>query len=231
MTGPIINSSSLLVGGLLGALGGRWLPERVKEGLILVFGIITIGLGAPLIGLTDTMHVVVLALALGTILGEALDLEARLDRGLRRLMARFSGQSSRDDAFFVQFITLLSLFCFGSLGIFGAITEGVTRKPDTLLTKAALDFFTAAIFAAQLGPAIAGIALPQFAILALLYLSAGQLSPLISEAMIADFSAVGGMIFIATGLRMCDIHQFRIINMLPSLLIVFWLTHLQSLWA
>lgn len=230
MVGPIINSASLAVGALAGAAFGKWLPDRLKESLPLLFGVITIGLGAPLIVRTDTMHVVTLALIAGTFIGEFLDLEERLNRSLKRLLSRLgSSEVAENESNFIQFVTLISLFCFGSLGFFGAVDEGITRVPDLLLTKAVLDFFAAMIFAVLMGYTVALIAIPQFIILASLYLAAGMIMPLVSEAMLNDFAACGGMIFIATGLRMCEIKIFRIINMLPSLLLVFLLTRMWEL--
>ena len=227
MVGPMINSGSLLIGGVVGWLVGRWLPERVKVSLALLFGVVTIGLSVPLIVKTDAMHIVVLSLIIGTFIGELLGLESGLERFLKRVMGRFAeGESEESQVYFAQYITLIALFCFGSMGVFGAFSEGITHTPDVLLIKATLDFFTAMIFASQLGVAIAFIALPQFIMLAAIYLSAAQLAPFISEMMLNDFSACGGIIFIATGFRMCDIKRFAIINMMPALLVVLLLSRL-----
>jgi uncharacterized membrane protein YqgA involved in biofilm formation len=88
--------------------------------------------------------------------------------------------------------------------------------------------FTAAIFATALGYAVGVIALPQFAIQAALALGAKFLMPLTTPAMIADFSACGGVIMLATGLRICGIKTFPVANWLPALVLVMpvsWLWH------
>lgn len=230
MIGPIVDSGSLAVGGILGVVCARWLPERVKETLPLVFGIIVIALGSTLVGKASSMHVVVLGTIVGSFIGELLRVERRLETGLTRLLSWSKRQpSAPDTTFMVQYLTLISLFCFGSMGIFGAVNEGITGKPDILLTKAGLDLFTAMIFGASMGMRVSLIAVPQFLIQASLCLSAGLFMPYVSQAMLNDFSSCGGIIFFATGLRMCGIKHFPVLNMLPSLIIVVLLSKAWSL--
>ena len=128
----------------------------------------------------------------------------------------------------MNIITLVSAFCFGSMGIFGAINEGITGSTDILLTKAVLDLFSGIVFGTLFGLSVSLIAIPQFAILALLYASAASLAPYMTPGMLGDFTACGGVIFVATGLRMCGIKIFPVINMLPSMLIIM---PLSALWA
>ena len=128
----------------------------------------------------------------------------------------------------MNIITLVSAFCFGSMGIFGAINEGITVSTDILLTMAVLDLFSGIVFGTLFGLSVSLIAIPQFAILALLYASAAFLAPYMTPGMLSDFTACGGVIFVATGLRMCGIKIFPVINMLPSMLIIM---PLSALWA
>ena len=232
MIGPIVDSGALALGGIAGVLFGRFLPTRVKDTLPLIFGIITISLGASLVGKASYLHVVVMALILGSFVGELCYVERGLELVIRKSV-QWSRKRDRviDEGFIIQYVTLISVFCFGSMGMFGAITEGITGKPDILLTKAVLDLFTALIFGAAMGMRVSLIALPQFLILAALYLSAGAIMPYISEPMLNDFTSCGGIIFLATGLRMCGIKIFPIINMLPALLVVLPLTHFWSVFA
>ena len=229
MIGPIADSASLAVGGLAGALFGRWLPARVKDTLPLIFGVITVALGASLVGKATYLHMVVMALILGTFLGELLHMERGLETVIRKSMAWSHKRGGAvEDGFIIQFVTLISAFCFGSMGLFGAFSEGITGNPEILLTKAVLDLFTGLIFGALLGVRVSLIAIPQFAILVALYQSAGFLEPYVTPVMVNDFTACGGVIFLATGLRMCGIKIFPVINMLPALAMVFFLTRV---WA
>lgn len=223
MLGPIVDSGALAVGGVLGLLLGRVLPERVKNTLPLIFGVVTISLGTTLVGKATHFPVVVMTLILGAFIGELLFVERGLEKLLRYLVG-LSRKQKVDDHFIVQFITLVAAICFGSMGLFGAVNEGITGNPEILLTKAVLDLFSGIIFGAAMGWRVSLIAIPQFAILAALYLSGAFLMRFVSPDMLANFTSAGGIIFLATGLRLCGIKIFPVVNMLPALLFVFPLT-------
>lgn len=230
MIGPIVCSAALALGGICGVLFGSRVPKRVKETLPLVFGVVTIGIGTTLVGKSSALHVVVLALIIGTFLGELCCVELGLEKAIRASMKWSRGHNhALNDTFIIQFITLISVFCFSSMGIFGAITEGVTGKSDILLVKSVLDFFSGIIFGAVLGIRVSLIAVPQFLVLAGLYLAAPFLMHFATPAMLNDFSSCGGVILLATGLRMCGIKIFPVVNMLPSLAVVLPISYLLQM--
>ena len=234
MLGPLINSSAVAVGALCGAALHRSVPERVKKALPLTCGVIAIGIGCILANKVNTLPAVSLAMMMGALIGELLYLEhgvERLVQCLRELFSHFLPKrpSSRDNSqFLVKFVSITVLFCASGMGIFGAIQEGMTGSSNILLAKAVLDLFTAMIFATELGFAVALIAFPQLAIQSALYFGANLLMPLTTPAMLADFSACGGIIMLATGLRICGIKIFPIVNMLPALLLVM---PISALWV
>ena len=170
---------------------------------------------STLVNKASALPVVVMALIVGSVIGELVFAESFLAKCIRALFRLAKSKHCGNETYIVNIITLVSAFCFGSMGIFGAINEGITGSTDILLTKAVLDLFS-------------GIAIPQFAILVLLYASAAFLAPYMTPGMLSDFTACGGVIFVATGLRMCGIKIFPVINMLPSMLIIM---PLSALWA
>ncbi len=223
MLGPLANSAALIIGGLGGAVLGRRLPRRVRETLPLTFGIIAAAIGTTLMNKVHALPAVALALILGSLAGELAHLERGLEKAIgwaqrqaERLMPGEKG-NPRVEGFVGKFVTLLVLFCASGMGIFGATQEGMTGDAHILLAKSILDLFTALIFAAELGPAVALICLPQLLVQGGLFLGAGLLVPLATPEMLADFSACGGVIMMATGLRICGIKFFPIVNMLPAL--------------
>ena len=120
----------------------------------------------------------------------------------------------------MNIITLVSAFCFGSMGIFGAINEGITGSTDILLTKAVLDLFQRHRVR-RFGLSVSLIAIPPTRHpLPALYASAAFSPPYMTPGMLSDFTACGGVIFVATGLRMRHQKSFPVINMLPSMLIM-----------
>ena len=234
MLGPLVNSSALAIGAISGAALGQLVPNRVKEALPLTCGIISIGIGTVLVNKVNALPAVSLALLAGALIGELLFLERGIEKFVhwaRQRISRFAPKKSTPqdaDHFVVKFVTIMVLFCASGMGIFGATHEGMTGEPSILLAKSVLDLFTAMIFATDLGIAVALIAIPQIAIQTALYLGAHQLMPLTTPAMLADFSACGGIIMLATGLRICGIKIFPIVNMLPALILVM---PVSALWA
>jgi hypothetical protein len=193
-----------------------------------------ISIGTILSNKVHALPAVSLALLAGALIGELLFLEHGVERmvhwlqGLITRAAPKLKQQQDADHFIVKFVSISVLFCASGMGIFGATQEGMTGEPNILLAKSVLDLFTAAIFAADLGYSVALIAIPQVAIQSALFFGAQQLMPLTTPTMLADFSACGGVIMLATGLRICGIKIFPIVNMLPALILVM---PISALWA
>lgn len=230
MLGPWINSGALLVGGALGSLLGKVIPKRVKESLPLSCGIISAGIGSVMMNKVHTIPPVAMAMLTGAFIGEILFLEKRLEQAINWLQHRITKGSSAHlpPSFVLKFVTILVLFCVSGMGIFGSMQEGISGDATILITKSILDLFTAIIFATELGLSVMLIAIPQIAIQSSLFFGAILLLPLITPAMQADFSACGGIVMLATGLRICGIKIFPIVNMLPALILVM---PFSALWA
>ena len=234
MIGPLVNGAAVIVGSVGGAFLGHKIPLALRQRMQLIFGCASMGLGIAMIGKVKVIPAVILALLLGSILGELIQFETHIEklaghvRGWidKRVTPPASDLPQTD--YMERFIAVLVLFCASGTGIFGAMNEGMTGDPSLLLAKAFLDFFTAAIFAINLGFPVAALAVPQFIIQAGLYVCASIILPLTTPTMIADFSAVGGLIMLATGFRICSIVPFPIANMLPALLLVM---PISALWV
>jgi len=226
MLGPLINCGALVLGGVSGTLLGRTLPARIKNALPLTCGILSASIGTTLMNKVHATPAVALALLAGACIGELLYLERGLELSIawaqhhiERILPGEQG-SPRAQGFIAKYVTILVLFCASGMGIFGSIHEGMTHDANILMAKSVLDLFTAVIFAAEMGASVTLIAIPQVLIQGLLYFSAHLVVPLTTPAMLADFSAAGGVIMLATGLRICGIKIFPIVNMLPALALI-----------
>lgn len=237
--GPIVNGSGVLIGGVVGAFFAKRIPERLRTGLPLTFGVASMGLGIAYIIRVQQLPAVVLAFILGSLIGEVIYLEkgiAWAGGKMRALVDRIIPSSDAhaglsQEEFLKQFVAILVLFCASGTGIFGALTNGMTGDPTILFAKTILDLFTAAIFATALGYAVAMICIPQFVIQMSLALGATFLMPLTTPMMIADFSACGGLIMLATGFRICGIRTFPVANYLPALVLVMPISYLWTTYA
>jgi len=234
MLGPLLNSGGLVVGAVFGALLGRSVPRRVKEALPLTCGTIALAVGVVLVNKVNALAAVSLAMIAGALIGELLYLERGLELSIKWVKKRFERASPVDrdnplaDGFIVKFVSITVLFCASGMGIFGAIHEGMTGDANILLAKSVLDLFTAMVFATELGYSVALIAVPQIAIQSALFFGASLLMPLTTPTMLADFSACGGVIMLATGLRICGIKIFPTVNMLPALILIM---PISALWG
>jgi uncharacterized protein len=233
MIGPYVNGAALFTGSVAGALIGSRLNSNLRERMPMVFGCASMGLGITMIVKVKFLAPVVLALVVGTLFGELIQLEsniqkaAKLTRSLVDKLTRPKSGLSQEE-FMDKFVALLVLFCMSGTGIYGALNEGMTGDPTLLIVKAILDLFTAPIFAATMGFSVGILVIPQFAIQGMLYFGASQIIPLTTPDMLLDFSACGGLIMLATGFRICGIKQFPVAGMIPSLIFVM---PLSWLWA
>lgn len=233
MIGPYINGAALLAGSVAGGLVGPYLNDNLRERMPMVFGCASMGIGVTMIVKVKFLAPVVLALVVGTLLGELVQLETRIQNAARSTQNIFNkftqpkGGLSQQE-YMDKFVALMVLFCASGTGIYGALNEGMTGDPTLLIVKAILDFFTAPIFAASMGISVCVLVVPQFLIQGSLYFAASQILHLTTPDMLSDFSSCGGLIMLATGFRICGIKSFPIAAMLPSLIIVM---PLSFLWA
>lgn len=225
LIGPLLNSAAILMGGVIGAKLGHFIPSRVRTALPAVFGLASMCMGVVMLTRTANMPAMVIALLVGATLGELLRIEAAIGRFALwiRLRASSTGpqeSSSAENTFMERYVTVVVLFCASGMGVFGALQEGMTGDFSVLTAKAFLDFCSSIIFATTLGLAVAAIAIPQLIIQSLLFASATIIVPLTTEAMRADFGGVGGVLMLAAGLRICGILNLPIANLLPALVLI-----------
>jgi len=234
-TGIIINSSAILLGGLLGALLGHHIPERIRTTLSVIFGLCSMGMGIVYIANINTLPAVILAVIIGVVIGELLFLEKQIASGIGKIRGPLekilkSDNHGNDDTeeFMNSFISVVVLFCASGTGIFGAIESGMSGDHTVLIAKAILDFFTAMTFAIKLGPLVAFIAVPQVIIMLTLFFSSGLIHPATNELMRLDFTACGGILMLATGFRISGIKHFPIANMIPAMILVMPFSYLWT---
>lgn len=230
--GILVNSCAILIGGLLGAAVGSKIPEHIRASLPLAFGCCSMLMGITNIVKMKTMPAVVLAIIIGTIIGEIFRLELRFQQlgsyfGPRVAKLFHADMSGDNEAVLIDFVSALVLFCASGTGIFGALQSGLNGDHTLLITKAILDFFTAAVFAVTVGYLTAFICLPQLAIMLLLFASAKLLMPVISDTMLMDFMCCGGVLVFATGFRIAKIRNFPIGSMIPAMILVM---PISALW-
>jgi uncharacterized membrane protein YqgA involved in biofilm formation len=229
--GVIINSLCVLLGGFSGFLLKNKLPGRLRSSLPVLFGTISIVIGAISIQKVNCMSVIVLAIIMGYILGTILKFEDIITRIISKVCNKLI-KDKRDNDSLTPYLDILigivPLFCASGTGIYGAMHSSFTGDHSILFVKSILDFFTSMIFGALLGIIVSLIAIPQFFILLAIFLLSNILLPYITPEMLMDFTACGGIIMIATGLRIGQIKIVSTVNLLPAFLLVMPLSFLYS---
>lgn len=211
-----------LGGGILGCILGSRLSERWKSMLNNILGIAALVMGVILIIRVHTLSAAILSLILGAILGELLQIEDRINSLASTVTKKLVGGGEVNESYLAVVSAALVLFCFGGTGWYGALNEGLTGDGSILITKAILDSVSACIFAAILGKIVPCLCLPQLCVYMCLFVLSGVVSPLITQDMIADFSAVGGMITLVAGLRLTkNKTDIKVLNLLPGLILAF----------
>lgn len=220
--GLMINVCALLIGGLLGAVFGKRITQSLKNTLNNVFGICAMAIGISLIVKLHTLPLVVLAVVLGTIIGELMNLENRVSAAVRNIAPHFMRSREADSEFVNTFCAVAVIFCCSGTGWYGVLTEGFSGDGSILLAKSILDFFTAIIFSTVLGNMVACLAVPQLMIYVILFALSKLVVPFVSSEMLADFSAVGGLIELATGMRIAGVKKdIKILDMVPAMILIF----------
>jgi len=136
------------------------------------------------------------------------------------------GKSASADRFTQGFVTASMLFCVGSMAILGAIEDGMGREPNLLITKSVMDGISSVAFAATFGIAVLFSAFPVLIYQGLLTIFAAFIMQFMNDTMIADLTAVGGVLLIGLGINIMKIREVNVINMLPALVIVMILSYL-----
>ncbi len=217
MIGTLVNTAAVIGGGVIGLLLKKRMPERITTIYFQAIGLFTLAIGASMAVKMEHILIVVSSLALGWLLGEWIDIERGAERLSDRLKRRFQIGSEK---FSEGLVTAFLLFCVGSLTILGTIQEGTGGSPDLLYTKSLMDFFSAILLASAFGVGVALSAVPLFLFQASLTLLAGYAGSFFTEEIILGLTSVGGIMLIGLAFNILDIKKIRVMNMLPSLVVV-----------
>lgn len=222
MLGTVVNAVGVIVGSIIGLLLGRALPVRLGESIMKALGlcVLYIGISCALKG-SNTL-VLIISVVLGTLTGEAADLDGLLHRLGRRIESHFGAKLTAPDgvasgSIAQGFVTASLVFCVGAMSIVGSLQSGLTGDHTTIFLKSALDFTASIIFASQLG---AGVALSAVIILAYqgsIVLLSHWIAPFLSDAVIAEMTCAGSVLIIGIALNMLDITKLKIMNYVPAI--------------
>lgn len=226
--GTIINTAAVILAGIVGLLLKSGIKPRYQKILMQANGlaVIFIGISGGMehmltvenneISTQGTM-LLIFSLVIGSLLGEWIDVEAKMDILGEKLKKAVKMQN--DSRFVDGFVTTSLIICVGAMAIVGSMQDGLTGDSSMLIAKSLLDFVIVVILTATYGIGSAFSAIAIFVYQGGITLLAALFGSIISDALIADLSFVGCALIFCVGVNLIREKTFRVGNMLPALLV------------
>ncbi|MGE5509264.1 MAG: DUF554 domain-containing protein [Chitinophagales bacterium] len=224
MEGSIINAAAIALGGFAGLLAGGRLPERLVKIIMQSVSLAVLMVGIDMGLRTKNSVIVLLSIVLGGLIGESLQIEERFNHLSERLEARYTANG--DGRFTKGFVTASLLYCVGPMAITGAFQNGLLGDASILITKSFLDGISAIALGAGLGYGVIFSAIPVLLYQGGLALGATWLKPLLSQAVVLEMTATGGVLILGIALTMLEIKKVKVANLLPALFVVVPIVYL-----
>ena len=219
MFGILINTATVLLGSTIGLICKKGIPERLSNAVMTAIGLCTVAIGFTGILDGENTLVLIISMVLGVLIGELLDIDGHVNRLVERVAGKAAG-AGKAAQISQGFITACLLFCIGAMTIVGSLNAGLRGDNEMLLTKSLLDFISSIMLAATLGIGVLFSAAFVLVFQGGIVLLAQFLAPVLSEACIAELTCAGSLMILALGLNIVGITKIKVINFLPSLVLV-----------
>lgn len=216
MIGTLVNVLAIILGSFLGHFMRKGIKNEYKDTIIdgLALCIIVMGIMSSI--KANNFLLIIASIVIGSIIGEVIGIERRLDLVGFKLQKKIG---KNDSNFSEGFITATLVFCIGAMAIVGSLEAGLTGNYETLFAKSVIDGVTAIIFASSLGLGVVFSIFPLAIYQGGITLLSTPLRHILTENIINEVSAVGGLLIIGIAINLMGIKKIRVSNMLPSLLI------------
>jgi len=159
----------------------------------------------------------VVAMLLGALSGELVDIDARLNT-LGLFLQRKIAPADTKSKFAEGFVTATLLFCVGAMAVVGSIEGGLRNDYSIIITKSIIDAVAAMVFASYLGFGVLFSAFTVFVYQGTIEVFAGFLQDILTYSLINQVSAVGGLMILALGINMAADTKIKVANLLPGIL-------------
>ncbi|NLY84949.1 MAG: DUF554 domain-containing protein [Tissierellia bacterium] len=216
MLSTIVNVIAIIAGSILGILIKKGIKEEYKNTIMDGIGLAVVIIG--IMGAIESQNImlVIASIVVGSIIGEALKIEKRLDNLGNRLQNKFGGEDSN---FSKGFVTASLVYCVGAMAIVGSLEAGIQGNHETLFAKSILDGISSIIFASTLGIGVAFASIPVLIYQGGITLLANLVKDLLTPEVINEMSAVGSILIMAIGINILEIRKIKVGNMLPAIFI------------
>jgi len=216
MPATLINAALVLLGSAIGLIFKNRINEKLTQRITCVLGLVVMVIGISGAVETENVLCMIVCLVLGTLLGEWMKIEDRLDSAGELLRRRFA--KSGETRFTEGFVSATVLFCVGSMAIMGSLEAGINNDYTLLISKGVIDGVTSITFAAAMGIGVIFSVVPMCIYQGGLTALAVVAAPYLSDAVVTEISAVGSVIIIGIAINMLELapQKLKVGNMLPS---------------
>ena len=219
MPATFINMATVLVGSLIGIFFSSRIKEKYIQTIFAAIALCTAAIGVMSAVKTQHIIVVIVCLVIGSVIGEALRLDDRIENAGTWLNGKLFRGREGSSRFAEGFVSASILFCVGSMTIMGSLEAGIRGDYSIILAKSVLDLISSMAFGAAMG---IGVTFSIFFILVYqggITLLAGLAAPYLSDIVVTEMSAIGGVMLIGMAINMLELSdkRIRLANMLPAI--------------
>lgn len=226
--GTIINIAAIIAGGLIGLIFRKVISPGYQETLTQTAGVcvLFVGIGGAIQEMMTVSGnslesggtmMIVASFAIGSLIGEWINLELRMEQFGNWLKVKTG--NSREKLFVDAFVTALLTVCIGAMAVVGAIQDGISADPSTLILKAVLDMIIICVMTASMGKGCVFAAIPVGIFQGTITVLARAVQPLMTERALSNLSLTGSMLIFCVGVNLIWGKKLKVANMLPAIVI------------
>ena len=210
---------AVLIGGSVGLLLKKGLPEKLSDSIMKGLGLCTLYLGISGSLKGQNSLILIISMVVGIVIGEILDLDDKVNRLGKFVEKKFQKEGSTKVSIAEGFVSASLLFCVGAMAIVGSLQAGLAGDYEMLYNKSMLDGVAAIIFASSFGVGVLLSAFFVFAYQGTITLLAQWIAPFLTDVVIAEMTCVGSVIIIGIALNMIGLTKFKLMNYVPAVFI------------
>lgn len=214
MLGTIVNSLAVALGGVIGLLFKNVIPKKISDAMLKASGLTVIIVGIKLGLVGENLTLLIMSVIIGTAIGEIINIEGKLDKFGEFVEGKLKNKGSN---VILGFITCTLIYCVGSMSIIGSIQSGLTGNHEILFSKALLDGIMSITMAVSMGVGVIFSSISIFIYQGTITILAQLMQSILSDVVITEMTAVGGVLIMAIGLNFLEIKRIKVGNMLPAM--------------
>lgn len=213
MLGTVVNFLAIIGGSIVGLFLKGGIPERISSTVMNGISLCILFIGISGAFKVDNMLIVIISMSIGAVIGECFNLDEKLKKLGDWLEKKFKNNKNKISE---GFVSASLIYCVGAMAIVGSLESGLRGNHEILFSKSILDGISAIIFSSTLGIGVMFSAVSVLVYQGIITLCASFISPVLSEAVIANMTACGSLIIIGLGLNVLGVTKIKVANLLPA---------------